>query len=153
MTLESRYRRALERIANHKIHGPVDEWSEAAAYGELQDIALEALEPGTMAARRKAEQEAEQLDRERAKQLRKESSAGKRHFYSDFGGDSGAIVCVLNEKCERPDQVKVKMIESVGGYRRFDGGHTFTTNIYNLYGSPADAAVKRRPWDEAKETP
>lgn len=160
MTLEASYRRALERIARHEIRGPVDEWSESAAYRELQDIALEALESGTMAARAKVEQEVRKRDKDRARQLRKESSAGKRHFVSHFGG-TGAMVCVLNKGCARPDLVEVKVTEIVvdGRFGQpllsecYRVGRTFTVNICNVYNSPSDAIARRYSWDGAKETP
>ena len=144
MTLEDRYRRALERIARHEIRGPVNEWSEAAAYRELQDIALEALEPGTMAARAKAEQEVRKRDKDRARQLRKESSAGKRHFYRWLGSD-GCIVCILNHGCDCPDLVEVKVLERVGNTTGlFQVGERMTVNVWNLYESQQYAVEGRR---------
>lgn len=138
-----RYKRALERIAHHEVTDPVNEWSEAEAYGDVKDIALEALEPGMLLERARVEKERVDRLRERVKQLRKESSAGKRHFYNSFNGEQGAIVCVLNTKLANPELVEVKIEQIVGGwmYRSVDG--RFKAHVSNLYDSP-EAFIKYR---------
>lgn len=97
----------------------------------------------------KAERKIEMAGAKRAKQLRKESSAGKRHFYVNRRGKnpSGHNVVVLSKKADRLDCVVVRALDVIG-QPQFYGhvpGQTFTCNIAHVFDSVEDYLEKEKP--------
>lgn len=135
---ESRYKTALLKIAGYNVereHGPLNEWTEAEAFGACQTIAQEALEPGTIARLQAEERARIQRDRDRVRELRRSTGAGKRWFYcaSRYPTPRGAWVTVLNETPESHQDgvVLVKVVDQVL-WREHAVGSRFTVNAWNL---------------------
>jgi hypothetical protein len=138
---EERFRKALERIRDFKIKGPIDEWAQAAAFTAVQEIAADALSPGLIDARRRDERLLDRDHREKAKALRKQSSSGIRHFLPGSAPKqpAGFAVCVLNDKCERADLVWVKIERVIGKpLQPWRVGERLSCNLYNLKPLPEE---------------
>lgn len=121
-----RYRRALERIQGFKPEEPIDEWSEAAAFLDVQLIAMEALDPSA----RETRLEHEQSERSR---LRRRVSALRRggRYYVD-----GAWVRFLKGDGDRLGLVHVKVLERVGESEIWIPGTHHVVHVDKLQASP-----------------
>jgi hypothetical protein len=103
-------RRALERIRDYRPRGPLNEWSQADAFGEVQQIAADALSPGLRDARIRADEAARRADRRRVGALKR----GVRYFMPDTMPGSGAWVRFLRGDGQHSGIAHVKVVEVVG---------------------------------------
>lgn len=110
MTESEKLRRALERIRDYRPSGPVDEWSQAAAFSEVREIAADALNPGVRDARIRMDEAVRTADRRRVGALKR----GERYFMADMRPGAGAWVRFLKGDDRREGIAHVKVIEVVG---------------------------------------
>lgn len=140
-------RRALERIRDYRPRGPVDEWSSAAAFREVQEIAADALTPGVREARIRVDEAVRAANRRRVGALER----GKRYFYVAFDGGPnypamGAWVRFLKGDAERDGIAHVKVLELVGKSPFFElgVGEEFTAHVSNLQVAPGQPLEQPR---------
>lgn len=135
-------RRALERIRDYRPRGPVDEWSQAAAFREVQEIAADALNPGVRDARIRADEAVRTADRRRVGALKR----GERYFLSDTRTGSGAWVRFLKGDGEREGIAHVKVIEVVGEpistlYKRGEEFEVYAGHLQAAPGTPLEGKI------------
>lgn len=129
-----RLTRALERIRDWRVKGPINEWSQAAAFGEVCEIASDALSPGLRAERIAAD------ERYRSR-LRAEVSALSRqatYFYripSEADG-VGILVRFLRGSPDTLGCAYVRVFGRIGtpvyNVATFSIGEEFATMASNL---------------------
>lgn len=127
MRVVETYRAALEKIARLRPRGPVNEWSEAAAYRRARDIAAKALDPAHVTegeenlARSKS-------DVARKKLVLRNGSRGAIYVYENLR------VRVLGKGVDRPDCVWVRVIEVMqeSFAVRHQAGSEFVCNVWSL---------------------
>ena len=106
------YRQALERIRDLTKAAPyVDEWVEAEAFNEAQDIAREALDPGAHEARVKADE----AQRSARRKLVGALERGHRYFYRAHGARrEGAWVRFIAGDPTNDGIAHVEVLEVIG---------------------------------------
>ena len=73
-------------MTEYKPSGPLSEWSEAAAFREVQEIAADALDPDQRDARIKVDEAVRAVDRHRVGALKR----GERYFLEDMSGTTSS---------------------------------------------------------------
>jgi hypothetical protein len=127
-------RRALKRIRDYWPRNPLNEWSQAAAFREVQQIAADALSPGLRAARIRADEAARAADRRRVGALKR----GMRYFMPDTLPGSGAWVRFLRGDGQHSGIAHVKVVEVVGRpiSALMERGHHLEVYAGNLRAEP-----------------
>lgn len=135
------YRRALERIRDYNArekNGGLDEWTEAAAFHQVQRIARETLDPAAKTGRIRMQDAKRNLALSKIRALKK----NERYFYADFP-DASAGVWVRFLKGDPNDAylgiIRVKVLERVGNSKNmtcFHPGAETTMHVDNLKAGP-----------------